>query len=394
MPDPDDPTAAADEDIATGEAADSTASSAASSTAPAPDGDGELIDRGLPLGWMAVYAVLFVIGLAGTLAGHEFVNLRVIFGLLLVLFIPGYLLIAIMFPRTGELDEEFDGLYRITLGMAMSICIVILVGFILGNPGLGYAPEVTLLDREFSPDPDIDGDGIYNNEDDDADGDGLPNEREQVFELAITDYEQYLHSGMVHANLTRAFTDEEYLLSDSATLFEKNSHKWTLIDGMREFILENNSNQLEIFANDLDDDNDGIHDVDDDDPQGLVKGYFQVVFITPVLLTICLLLLWAGWYRGAYLWAGVLHPKLARAPPGIALEAELAVAGKEISADLIELHGLHHERKNLRRRLESLERRERVGSKAMQAYYARQRKRIMADLADVDARVAELEGAV
>ena len=41
----------------------------------------------------------------------------------------------------GELDEEFDVLYRVTLGMAMSICVVILIGFILGNPSLGNAPD-------------------------------------------------------------------------------------------------------------------------------------------------------------------------------------------------------------------------------------------------------------
>ena len=60
--------------------------------------------------------------------------------LLLVLFLPGYTLIMAMFPRKNELDEEFDTLYRVTLGMAMSICVVILIGFVLGNPGLGNAP--------------------------------------------------------------------------------------------------------------------------------------------------------------------------------------------------------------------------------------------------------------
>ena len=60
---------------------------------------------------------------------------------MLVLFLPGYTLIQAMFPRKGELDEEFDVLYRVTLGMAMSICVVILIGFILGNPSLGNAPD-------------------------------------------------------------------------------------------------------------------------------------------------------------------------------------------------------------------------------------------------------------
>ena len=67
--------------------------------------------------------------------------IRVIAGLFLVLFLPGYTLIQALFPRRGELDEEFDTLYRITLGMAMSICVVILLGFVLGNPSLGNAPD-------------------------------------------------------------------------------------------------------------------------------------------------------------------------------------------------------------------------------------------------------------
>ncbi len=53
------------------------------------------------------------------------------------------MLIKAMFPRKGELDEEYNGLYVITLGMATSICITILVGFVLGSiepkaDGKGY----------------------------------------------------------------------------------------------------------------------------------------------------------------------------------------------------------------------------------------------------------------
>ena len=66
--------------------------------------------------------------------------LRALFGILLVMFLPGYLLVQATFPRKRELDSEFDMIYRITLGVAMSICIVILTGFILGNPRLGTVP--------------------------------------------------------------------------------------------------------------------------------------------------------------------------------------------------------------------------------------------------------------
>ncbi len=58
---------------------------------------------------------------------------RIVLGLLLIFVLPGTMLIKAMFPRPGELDEEYNGLYVITLGMATSICITILVGFVLGS---------------------------------------------------------------------------------------------------------------------------------------------------------------------------------------------------------------------------------------------------------------------
>ena len=59
--------------------------------------------------------------------------LRIIFGILLIFVLPGTMLIKAMFPRKGELDEEYNGLYIITLGMATSVCLTILVGFVLGS---------------------------------------------------------------------------------------------------------------------------------------------------------------------------------------------------------------------------------------------------------------------
>ncbi len=40
---------------------------------------------------------------------------RVIGALVLLFFLPGYLLINALYPRKGELDREYDGLYRLTL---------------------------------------------------------------------------------------------------------------------------------------------------------------------------------------------------------------------------------------------------------------------------------------
>ena len=201
---------------------------------------------------------------------EEINYLRVIAGLLLVLFLPGYTLIQAMFPRRGELDEEFDTLYRITLGMAMSICVVILVGFVLGNPSLGNAPD------------------------------------------------------------------------------------W-----------------------------EGISDGD--------KGYFQTFFVTISLLLTTFLFFIAGWYRGAYPWMANIHPSLARAPPGIRIESELAVAGKYIPAELLELQGLKHDRTNVKDNLKKTEARKRTGSSTMKKYYEKKEKTLLADLSDIDSRMAELD---
>ncbi len=201
---------------------------------------------------------------------EEINYLRVIAGLLLVLFFPGYTLIQAMFPRRGELDEEFDTLYRVTLGMAMSICVVILIGFVLANPSLGNAPN------------------------------------------------------------------------------------W-----------------------------EGISDED--------KGYFQPFFVTTSLLLTTFLFFIAGWYRGAYPWMANIHPSLARAPPGLRIESELAVAGKYIPAELLELQGLKHDRMNVKVKLKEAESRKRTGSSTMKKYYEKREKTFLADLSDIDSRMAELD---
>ncbi len=76
--------------------------------------------------------------------------LRIILGILLIFVLPGTMLIKAMFPRPGELDEEYNGIYVLALGMATSICLTILVGFVLGSlpvkdDGTGWfdAPLIT-----------------------------------------------------------------------------------------------------------------------------------------------------------------------------------------------------------------------------------------------------------
>lgn len=67
----------------------------------------------------------------------------------LVVFLPGFALVNLLFPRKGELDREYDALYRITLGIVMSIVVVVLLGFFLqalgvDAQGMGYFTGASL----------------------------------------------------------------------------------------------------------------------------------------------------------------------------------------------------------------------------------------------------------
>ncbi|MGQ9588644.1 MAG: DUF1616 domain-containing protein [Thermoplasmata archaeon] len=67
--------------------------------------------------------------------------LQVLSGILIVFFLPGYTLVNLLFPRRGELDPEYDFVYRATLGMGLSVVIAIMVGFALNaisTEGRGY----------------------------------------------------------------------------------------------------------------------------------------------------------------------------------------------------------------------------------------------------------------
>ncbi|OGS41784.1 MAG: hypothetical protein A3K67_07275 [Euryarchaeota archaeon RBG_16_62_10] len=55
--------------------------------------------------------------------------LQVLAGLLIVFFLPGYTLVNLLFPRKGELDPEYDIVYRVALGMGLSVVISIMAGF-------------------------------------------------------------------------------------------------------------------------------------------------------------------------------------------------------------------------------------------------------------------------
>ena len=53
--------------------------------------------------------------------------LRAVVALPIVLFIPGYLLVAALFPR----NDELDAVERIALSIGLSICIVVFIGLFL-----------------------------------------------------------------------------------------------------------------------------------------------------------------------------------------------------------------------------------------------------------------------
>ncbi len=57
--------------------------------------------------------------------------LQVLAGLAFIFLLPGYTMVNMLFPRRGELDPEYDIIYRLTLGMGLSVVISIFVGFML-----------------------------------------------------------------------------------------------------------------------------------------------------------------------------------------------------------------------------------------------------------------------
>jgi phage host-nuclease inhibitor protein Gam len=66
--------------------------------------------------------------------------IQLIGALILIFFLPGFMLVQALFPRKNELHEEDDLLYRIVLAIGLSIAITTLVGCVLGlfiNPLTG-----------------------------------------------------------------------------------------------------------------------------------------------------------------------------------------------------------------------------------------------------------------
>jgi len=190
--------------------------------------------------------------------------LRIILGLLLIFFLPGYLLVKALFPGKNELDKEYNLVYEIGLGMGLSIVINILDGFFLGS----------------------------------------------LHQLA------------------------------------------------------------------------GLRLVD-----GAEKGYFDTPYILSSLLVICLLLFFAGWYRGAYPWMGRLHPSFTRVP-----SSEKPQARRERMDNLIkELWDLSREREKLRKEVRDFERKSRAHGASMKVHYRKRLEESRKRLEEVDTKMRGLE---
>ncbi|WP_277542945.1 DUF1616 domain-containing protein [Haloarcula laminariae] len=98
--------------------------------------------RQLPADLAAVLGLVVLTNLAVFLPVARETPLRIVFGLPLVLFIPGYALIAALFPEAGESptedgetsalsDRGIDGIERVALSFGLSIAVVPLLGLVL-----------------------------------------------------------------------------------------------------------------------------------------------------------------------------------------------------------------------------------------------------------------------
>ncbi len=75
--------------------------------------------------------------------------LRVIGALLLTFVFPGLLLVYVLYPRRGELDREYDAVYRLTLGIVLSIAVTVLWGFFLNSLGVNEATNLGYVQTPY-----------------------------------------------------------------------------------------------------------------------------------------------------------------------------------------------------------------------------------------------------
>ena len=96
--------------------------------------------------WILVCILLLVISLVLIIWMPFLSALRIMFGSLYVLFLPGYFLTYLFFPKTLNEDEKIDAIERIALSFALSIAIVPLVVFYLNLIG----PKINTLNASIT----------------------------------------------------------------------------------------------------------------------------------------------------------------------------------------------------------------------------------------------------
>ncbi|MFA1611746.1 DUF1616 domain-containing protein [Halobellus rubicundus] len=98
--------------------------------------------RHLPADLAAVVVLAVATTVAATVPGVRETPLRIILGLPYVLFVPGYALVAALFPEAGDPPAEddvddassregIDGIERVALSFGLSIAVVPLIGLVL-----------------------------------------------------------------------------------------------------------------------------------------------------------------------------------------------------------------------------------------------------------------------
>src|SRR6266705_710857 len=90
--------------------------------------------------WDLRFCFLYTVSAAGLLVIVEMGNLAAI---LLILFVPGYVLVAALFPNA----KEIDWIERVALSLGLSIAVVPLLALLLNfTPwGISLAPVVTTV---------------------------------------------------------------------------------------------------------------------------------------------------------------------------------------------------------------------------------------------------------
>jgi len=113
--------------------------------------------RTLPADLAAVVVLTVLTTLATTVPGVRETPLRIVLGLPFVLFIPGYALIAALFPEAGDgpIDDDsapdqddsrgIDGIERVALSFGLSIAVVPLIGLVLNFTPWGIRLVPVLL---------------------------------------------------------------------------------------------------------------------------------------------------------------------------------------------------------------------------------------------------------